>query len=354
MIARNYLWRNLLKMSGLVVVFLVAINFIADFTYEIGWLGKGDYHLTSMLIYLALMVPAYLCDLAPIGLLLGFLIALIVMVKRSEIVVLFTSSVSQTQLARWVALLSFMLMAILAVTSETIAAYTTSVATNIRTRAISLGSIHVTAQGVWLRNKNLVMHIGKIERDKLHSVRGFYLNETGDGLTSTFYAPEGVFKQGSWQLINAKITNFEVDKVATQSAATKPLAVDLTPKMLLATTSSSQNQNIHQLAKSISYLKACGMDTRKQEMNLWQRLFRPLSSFLLTMLAVPIALTSYAHRSERNLKLVIGVLLALSFYALESMLSFVGVLHYIIVPYIAAIPSVIITLSLYLWMKHLS
>ena len=78
---------------------LLALFGFFDLIRELDDLGKGNYRLTAMLGYVALMLPSHAYVLLPAAGLMGTLFALARMSEQSEITVMRASGLSLQQLA---------------------------------------------------------------------------------------------------------------------------------------------------------------------------------------------------------------------------------------------------------------
>ena len=98
-VLRRYLAREVYAATAFVFVgFLVLFAFF-DLINELGDLGKGNYRLPHVMLYVFLTLPSHVYELAPIAVLIGTLYALSHLASNSEFTVMRVSGLSPLRAA---------------------------------------------------------------------------------------------------------------------------------------------------------------------------------------------------------------------------------------------------------------
>jgi lipopolysaccharide export system permease protein len=102
--------------------------------------------------------------------------------------------------------------------------------------------------------------------------------------------------------------------------ARKSFETRVSPEFLgLAAIDPNQMRTV-QLARYLSHLRENGLDTRRIEFSLWARIARTLSIAVIVLLALPFCFGTM-RSAGTGAKTVIGVLIGIGFYLLQSTLE---------------------------------
>ena len=72
----RYLAREIYASIALVLVALLMLFAFFDLMRELGALGRGDYHLGYVILFVVLTVPGHIYELFPVAILIGAIFAL--------------------------------------------------------------------------------------------------------------------------------------------------------------------------------------------------------------------------------------------------------------------------------------
>ena len=95
---QRYLAREIYSAVTLVLVAFLMLFAFFDFINELESLGKGNYQLRFMALFVLLTLPGHIYELAPIAVLIGTLYALTMLARHSEITVLRASGLSTAEI----------------------------------------------------------------------------------------------------------------------------------------------------------------------------------------------------------------------------------------------------------------
>ena len=83
---------------------------------------------------------------------------------------------------------------------------------------------------------------------------------------------------------------------------------------------------ISELNQYLGHLRENHQATRRYEIALWSKAFYPLAIFVMLALAMPFGYLN-ARSGGVSIKIFIGLMIGISFYTLNNIFSFLGVLH---------------------------
>ena len=98
-VIKRYLSAEITASTLLVFAALLMLFAFLDMIHELGDLGRGNYRLPNIMVYVLLSVPGHVYELFPIAALIGTLFALAQLVANSEYTVMRVSGVSIRRMA---------------------------------------------------------------------------------------------------------------------------------------------------------------------------------------------------------------------------------------------------------------
>lgn len=355
----RYLSRLILRCFCLVFLFLLGMHFLIELTYEISFLGTGQYDVPTMLSCICLGLPENLYEFVPVGSMLSFVAALSILARRQELVIMRVSGVSLLRMGGWVIFNGMLLVSSLMVAGEWGIPYCSNLARTIKTRALSGGQIKITASGIWLRSDREIVHIGGVIDGKLRDIVCYRLNEDGNGLARISYARMGARVANGWRLEENNATvfgrdgsNVMVDQSGQNVKEVAMLPINLSPQLLFGAEIRAGEQNLLQLQDTIRYRRECGLSTRAQELAWWMRAFSPFNAIFMILLALPLVLSAVGQRGDSSLKLLLGIILGFGFYVFHRVISLIGVLRFADVSLVAAMPTLLSMVVCLWWMRR--
>ena len=199
----RYFAREILATSVLMLLALLALFFFFDLIKELDDLGKGNYRLTAMMGYVALMLPSHAYVLLPAAGLMGTLFALARMSEQSEITVLRASGLSLSQLALHVIGAGIVLAVATVLLGEWIAPHTEEAAKGLRLKATRSIVAREFRSGFWVKDDRSFVNIQDVTPDtELLNVR-IYEFDRAYRLAAVSRAEKGAYAgPNQWTLSN--------------------------------------------------------------------------------------------------------------------------------------------------------
>jgi len=339
-----YLAKTIISAIFLVVLVLFGIEAFIEFTREFPDLGNGDYGLIQALLYVPMLLPTDIYQLFPMAGLLGCIIGLGLLASNSELIVMRIAGLSIASITLAVLKVALLLSLLMFAFGEVLAPYLQDKAATNKSEAISGGQALLTHRGMWLKNQDNFIHIGKIRSYERIEAITRYSFTSQNKLSLISFAESADYRDGQWIFNNVTQTNFnseiDDDRVTTEQVATQQWGFQLQPRLLSLSSNNLEQKSLPELYRYIQYLKQSKLNYHIYEFNFWLRIFQPLTVMVMIILAIPF-IFGPLRTATMGLRILVGTMTGFAFYIFNQ---FVGPLSavYQISPFIAAsLPTLI-------------
>jgi lipopolysaccharide export system permease protein len=133
----RYLGREIYLGIGLVFLALLMLFSFLDLIHEMNAMGKGQYNLGYVLLFVILTIPGHIYELFPVAVLIGTIVALVQMAASSELTVFRSSGASLWQMVGALFKIAMPLMVLSFVCGEFLAPPSERMVCGSRTNAAS-------------------------------------------------------------------------------------------------------------------------------------------------------------------------------------------------------------------------
>ncbi|SHH33734.1 lipopolysaccharide export system permease protein [Hydrocarboniphaga daqingensis] len=318
----RYIIRNILALTGVVALALVAIYTFTSFVADLGGTGKGEYGVKELAVYTLLNMPAGLHILLPIIAMLGTLMGLGNMAGTGEITAIRAAGVSNLRIGR-AALIAGALLGLLGWTiGEWIAPLGQQSAERYKTQA-RYGVEGAQSRPVWLKNGNDIFNIRRLIAEDHIGDAVIYSIDDELRLRAVTTAQDGRYRDGRWDLSGVVRTEFAEDSARVEQLPHFELTGGLSPQVLRLFVLQAKSLSTNGLMQLIAYLDDNGLDSSEQRLTLWRKAVEPLTVMAMMMFAVPFVFGSLRN-SGAGLRLMIGVLVGVGFYVVNEVTADFG------------------------------
>jgi len=323
----RYFTREILASSLLVLAALLALFGFFDLIKELDDLGRGSYRINAMLAYVALTLPSHAYVLLPAAGLIGTLFALARMSEHSEITVMRASGLSLRQLAMHVGAAGLVIALVTLAFGELITPFTEEAAKGLRLKATRSIVAREFRSGFWVKDDRSFVNIQDVTADtQLLNLR-IYEFDPAFRLTAISRAEKGTYAgPNKWELSNVELTRFEGDRAVLQKIPSATWSSVLTPDILSVLKIVPERMSALNLRAYIEHLHENRQKATRYEIAFWGKIFSPAAAIVMMILAIPFALTS-ARAGGVGAKIVMGILIGLSFHFAGRLFSHVGLLN---------------------------
>jgi len=338
-IIERYLARTVLMGSLLAFLVLVALSAFFVFIDQLGDL-RGDYTILKALEYMLYVIPSKGYELFHTSILLGSLLSLGGLASHSELIVLRAAGLSITRITMVVIKAGIILMLFGVLLGEVIAPPAEQHAQKLRTSAITGSTSIQSGQGIWSKNKQEFVQVGKVfPHEVLTDIIVYTFNEYHE-LSSILKATRAEYRDGRWLLYEVTETLMNKQSFVQKNYPQLERGKLIQPEMLDTLSVQEQDLSIISLYRYMQHLKSNQLDASKYELAFWMKLVKPFSALIMLLIAMPFVFGTLRSGNVGQ-RLLVGVLLGLGFHMFNQALNYIGV-GYGLNPIVSAIlPSIL-------------
>ncbi len=308
---------------------LVGFDTFRIFVGEIGSVGKGQYTLSSAIVYVLLTVPRRAYEMFGNAALIGALLGLGTLAGSGELTALRAAGLSKLRICTSVALVIGVLMLAVVLLGETIGPAGEQKAQSLSLQAKSSDIALAKGSGLWARDGAAVINAKRCTTRQtpagrevtLSDVRVFEFTPEGR-LTAISFAKTAEHLHGAWVMREVRRTQFDGASASSTTTDRTEWKSGLDPRMLALSIIHPEYMSARDLRRSIDYLHRNQQDAQMFEAAYWTRVFYPLNVLALVFCAMPFAFGTL-RTGGLGKRLFIGMVLAVSWYFLQrSVVSF--------------------------------
>lgn len=370
----RYVAKEVLISTLFVLVALVALIAFFDLVSQARNIGNR-YSISMALFLTMLKLPSRLYEVMPIAALLGAVYTMSRLASNSEFTIMRVAGLSPFRLAGMMTVPALILIAMTYCLGE----WLTPAADMMRNDMDNILfnrklSARGYSSGVWVKdNVKEQQNAGQAtvrfvnvhnliagEHSRTGAWRVFEFDKDGS-LIRVLHAPEANYISGrGWHLKDAKvetlpkITHDEtpmVEKSSARKDVDLMLPSEMRPEILGVLTIKPERMGISDLWQYIAHLKETRQTSDRYQVALWSKVFYPLAIFVMLAVAMPFAYLN-TRSGGVSIKIFAGLMIGISFYALNNIFSFLGVLNTWHPMVVAVVPTsvMLICAAVALWL----
>lgn len=316
----RYIGKTIFNTIMMTLFMLVSLSGIIKFVEQFKKAGQGDYNALGAGLYALLSAPKDIQTFFPIAALLGALLGLGMLAQRSELVVMQASGFTRMQVALAVMKTAIPLVLLTMAMGEWVAPQGEQMARNYRAQQMYGGSLLSTQQGLWAKDGNNFVYIERVRGDNELSGVSIYGFNAERRLESVRYAASAKFdvENNLWRLSQIDESNLKDPKQITGSQTVNGIwKTSLTPDKLGVVALDPDALSISGLVNYVNYLKASGQDAGRYQLNMWSKLFQPLSVAVMMLMALSF-IFGPLRSVAMGVRVVTGISFGFVFYVLDQ------------------------------------
>ncbi|CDH22069.1 putative transmembrane protein, transport [Xenorhabdus bovienii str. kraussei Quebec] len=316
----RYIGRTILQTILMTLFTLVSLSGIIKFVDQLRKVGQGEYSAFAAGIYTLLSVPKDIQIFFPMAALLGGLLGLGMLATRSELVVMQASGFTRLQVAGSVMKTAIPLVLLTMVIGEWVAPQGEQIARNYRSQKMFGGSLMSTAKGMWAKDGNDFVYIKSVDKDNALKDVSIYHFDDNKKLLSVKYAATAVYDQNNRQWKLSQVEESDLRQIGwitgsqRISAEWKSL---LTPEKLGVVALDPDALSIRGLQQYITYLKQGQQDAGRYQLNMWKKVFAPLSVAVMMLMALSF-IFGPLRSVAMGVRVIAGISTGFIFYVLNE------------------------------------
>jgi lipopolysaccharide export system permease protein len=355
-ILQRYVSREFLKILGIVFFGLLSITVLVDFFQRIDMFINFPTPVRWKFLYFALKIPEFVFHITPVSMLVSLLVTLGILNHHREITAVRCAGVTLMHLCVPLVVLGALASVLVFVNSEYLVPESArQVQFVLDTRIKNRPPRSIFRQNrIWFYGeRNTVFNIQLLDpvEKSLEGVTLYRFDTSGTRLIQRIDARRARYLRGRWDFFNVTVRTFLANgSIKARFFPRQRLRRPERPGDISQYRERPESMNFPALSEYVRKLRRSGFNPTAYMVDLQAKLTLPLLSFIVTLLAIPIAFRS---RSGGSVVASLGVSLGLglAYYVLISIgisLGHAGKIH----PYLAAwLPHTFFLLFAgYLWL----
>ncbi|PKH25754.1 lipopolysaccharide ABC transporter permease LptG [Enterobacterales bacterium CwR94] len=316
----RYIGKTIFNTIMMTLFMLVSLSGIIKFVDQLRKTGQGDYSALSAGLYTILSVPKDIEIFFPMAALLGALLGLGTLAQRSELVVMQASGFTRMQIAASVMKTAIPLVLLTMAIGEFAAPQGEQFARNYRAQMLSGGSLISTQSGLWAKDGNNYIYIQRLKSDNEVTGVSIYTFNDQRRLQTVRYAASAKYdaEEKQWKLSQVDESNLTNPQQVTGSQTlTGVWKTNLTPDKLGVVALDPDALSITGLYNYAKYLKQSGQESGRYQLNMWSKVFQPLSVAVMMLMALSFIFGPLRSVSM-GMRVVTGISFGFLFYVLDE------------------------------------
>lgn len=297
-IISRYMLQHFFPVFGLTLGAIVGLYLVIDFFEKVDNLLEKHVDAAGIVSYFMLKLPFIVTQAIPMAALLASLIALGILKRNRELIALETAGIRATTYAAPILLTALGLSLVHLLVDETLARAMNQKAQQIWQREVlsQKASLAWSHENVWYRGQHGIYQIRLYNKDEesLEKVSIFYLNPEFE-LTERLDAKRIRWQDQRWIAEDGLILRFTESQVKQEWFAERELALAETPSDFARLETIPEELNWLDLYRYTQKIRTEGYQARPYEVELHLRLALPLTTFIVALLGVTIALSQGLH-----------------------------------------------------------
>ncbi|MFZ3390243.1 MULTISPECIES: LPS export ABC transporter permease LptG [Buttiauxella] len=351
----RYIGKTIFTTIMMTLFMLVSLSGIIKFVDQLKKAGQGSYSAMGAGVYTVLSIPKDIQIFFPMAALLGALLGLGMLAQRSELVVMQASGFTRMQIALSVMKTAIPLVLLTMAIGEWVAPQGEQMARNYRAQQMYGGSLLTTQQGLWAKDGHSFVYIERVKGDNDLAGVSIYSFNKERRLQSVRYAASAQYdvEHKVWRLSQVDESNLTNEKQITGAQTVSgEWKTNLTPDKLGVVALDPDALSISGLHNYVKYLKSSGQDAGRYQLNMWSKIFAPLSVAVMMLMALSF-IFGPLRSVPMGVRVVTGISFGFVFYVLDQIFGPLS-LVYSIPPILGALlPSATFFLiSLWMMMKR--
>ena len=351
----RYIGKTIFNTIMATLFMLVSLSGIIKFVDQLRKTGQGDYTALGAGFYTLLSVPKDIEIFFPMAALLGALLGLGALAQRSELVVMQAAGFTRLQIASSVMKTAIPLVVLTMLIGEFAAPAGEQMARNYRAQQLVGGSLLSTQGGLWAKDGDDFIFIERISDNNQLSGISIYNFDQHRRLQSVRYAASATYDKQKkvWELSQVDQSNLtDPLQVTGSQMLSGEWKTTLTPDKLGVVALDPESLSIRGLYNYTTYLKQSGQVAANYQLNMWSKIFQPLSVAVMMLMALSF-IFGPLRSVPMGFRVVVGISFGFLFYVLDKTFGQLSLVYHVPPVLGALLPSALfLAISVYMLLKR--
>lgn len=331
-ILNRYFWQETCSNILLIMLGLLALFSFFDLIQELDSIGRGNYGIGKMLVFVMLSIPGHIYDVVPVAVLVGMMYSLGALGRNSELTVMRVSGLSIIKIG-WILIKIGLLFTLLTfVIGELITPISEKMAQRMRIKATDSVIAQDFKSGLWVKDGRSFVNVKTVLPDASLLDIQIYEFDAAFKLRSISVAKSGEYQNKRWQLSNVTQTKFNTAKkiennnIQTQFFKVANWQSLIRPELLNVLLVAPEKMSAWNLYAFIQHLSSNKQKTTRYEVALWAKMIYPIACVVMVVLALPFGFLQQ-RAGGTTTKIFIGVMLGVVYQIMNRIFIHLGVLN---------------------------
>ncbi|MDO9204871.1 LPS export ABC transporter permease LptG [Methylotenera sp.] len=325
-ILNKYLLKEVTGNVLMVMLALIAMFSFFDLIQELEALGKGNYGLGKILLFVLLSAPGHIYDVMPVAVLVGCMYSLGQFARYSELVVLRVSGLSIFNIAVLLLKIGLMFTFVTFLVGEFVTPFSEKMAQRMRIKATDSVVAQEFRSGLWVKDGNSFINVEEVLPDATLLNIHIYEFDQNSKLVKARNAKGGQFVNDHWKLTEVSETSFGKDSVQVNQFAEARWISLIRPELLNVLLVSPEKMSAWNLYSYINHLSINKQKTTRYKVALWSKMIYPLACMVMVVLALPFGFIQQ-RATGASTKIFVGIMLGVMYQILNRVFSHLGLLN---------------------------
>lgn len=328
----RYFWQETSISILMIMLGLLAMFSFFDLIQELDNLGRGNYDISKMLVFVLLSIPGHIYDVVPVAVLVGMMYSLGTLARNSELVVMRVSGLSILNIGYILIKVGLLFTVITFLVGELITPFSEKMAQRLRIKATDSVIAQDFRSGLWVKDGKSFVNVETVLPDaSLLNVHIYEFDENFK-LRSISIAKKADYVNESWSLSEVTQTKYntfktiEKNNVQTQFFNQANWKSSIRPELLNVLLVAPEKMSAWNLYSFIKHLATNKQKTTRYDVALWSKLIYPLACMVMVILALPFGFLQQ-RSGGTSAKIFIGVMLGVVYQIMNRVFTHLGVLN---------------------------
>jgi len=342
----RYIAKTVIGGSLMVLLVLGSLMAFIDFVSELDSIGKASYDLLDAITYVLLRLPRRLYELFPTAVLIGSLLSLGTLAGNSELTVMRASGISVMRIVYSVLKAGFILLLIVALIGELVVPNSERQSQILKAKDLKQ-NISLLKGGFWARDGQKFLYVSHVFPGLNLGQVKVYEFDNNNQLQRITLAESAKYRGDVWQLAKVRQTEFKKGELLSMEKPSVVWQQLLNPDLFNVVSEQPANMSAFDLYRYKNYLQSNQLDSSNYELAFWIKIFTPLSSMVMLLIALPFVFGSQRSTGTGN-RVLVGLLLGIGFYLLNRTINHLGQVYHFYPFFSASVPVLVVAaFSLY-------
>ncbi len=331
-ILNRYFWQETSITILMVMLGLLSMFSFFDLIQELDSLGRGNYGIRNILIFVILSIPGHVYEVVPVAVLIGMMVSLGTLARNSELIVMRVSGMSIFDIGFTLVKVGFVFTMLTFLVGEIITPVSEKMAHRMRIQATDSVIAQDFKSGLWIKDGKSFVNVENVLPNNTLLNVNIYEFDENFRLRSISQAKKGSFSNKRWRLSDVTQTKLHyaenVDQNTVQTRFFNKANWDslVRPELLNVLLVAPEKMSAWNLYSFINHLDTNKQKTTRYEVALWSKMIYPLACIVMVILALPFGFLQQ-RASGTSTKIFVGIFLGVIYQIMNRVFIHLGVLN---------------------------